>query len=45
MKRRAEYDRKEKATDEVISSHANKNLKAFGEGGKGVFKAPEPRGG
>ena len=45
MKKQREYDAKEKATQETIASKANPNLKGFGEGGKSVFKAPEPRKG
>ena len=40
-----EYDAKEKSLNKATASKANPNLKGFGQGEKGVFKAPEPRKG
>ena len=45
LEKQREYDAKEKALNKATASKANPNLKGFGQGEKGVFKAPEPRKG
>lgn len=45
LQKQREWDAKEKAQNKATASKANPNLKGFGQGEKGVFKAPEPRKG